>query len=117
MNFAILIDNLKNVSLDNELVDKVEKTYNVSLPEEVKKIISLSKEPLYSDGWRTLSSKEVLRATEFLGYDFVSKKKIPLIDAFDNNFVVYSAEESCWEYVNIVDEIEYAQAQAFADLI
>lgn len=117
MDFTILIENMNNVNLDTELVDKVEKTYTVILPEEVKKIISLSKEPLYSDGWRTLSAKEVLHATEFLGYDFVSMKKIPLIDAFDNNFVVYSANESCWEYVNIVDEIEYAQAQTLADLI
>lgn len=117
MDFNILIDNVNNACLDNELVDKVEKTYNVILPEEVKKIISLSKEPFYSDGWRTLSSNEVLHATEFLGYDFVSMKKIPLIDAFDNNFVVYSAKESCWEYVNIVDEIEFAQAQTLAGLL
>ena len=107
MELKELLKGLSQVQIDNLIVDKIENLYKTELPDDLKKIISLSKETTFYDDrdlLRGLSSDEILNASDNLELDFVALKLLPLFDIGDNNFIVYNFEKNCWSLFNIVDE-------------
>jgi len=96
---------LKNQSENKDVIKEIEAKYGMQLPMIVKKIISYSQESIFfENGWRTLSTKEVLEASEDLHVDFSTLKILPLFDTGDNDFIVYRFESDTWAKFNIIDE-------------
>lgn len=101
---------LKNESAHKDIVKEIEVKYGIKLPMNVQKIVSCSRESIFfENGWRTLSAKEVLEASEDLHVDFGTLKVLPLFDTGDNDFIVYCFTSDSWAKFNIIDECFFKQ--------
>ena len=102
--------------VDEDLVNKLEEKYNHTFPTLVKKIISLSNEPIFGEDWRNLQYVEILDPEKTLKYNFAERNQIPLLDVFDNNYLVFDYSDSLWKAVNLTDEVEYDEAEDLSSL-
>ena len=101
---------LKNESAHKDVIIEIEAKYGMKLPMLVQKIISYSQESIFfENGWRTLSTKDVLEASEDLHVDFSALKILPLFDTGDNDFIVYCIVSDSWAKFNIIDECFFKQ--------
>ena len=50
-------------------------------------------------------------------YDFVSKGLIPLIDAYENTYVVYMISEKKWAKYNIVDQVLFKKREKLESVL
>lgn len=97
---------LTNTTIDNSIVERVEKVYGKIESTEVKKILSYKFEDYFlesDDFLRALSLDEILDAKDSLHVDFPAKRIIPLFDVCDNDFVVYHLDKNVWSMMNITD--------------
>lgn len=113
------LSKVTTASESNETVIKIETMYgNISLPEVVKKIISLSEDSIFfEEDKRLLSKKEILEASKDLHVDFVKKGLIPLIDALDNDFISFSIISKKWCFYNIIEDCIFSEASDIAELL
>jgi hypothetical protein len=49
--------------------------------------------------------------------DFVSKRMIPLVDIYDNSYVVYLIEDKQYALYNAIDDMEFKRSNIFEDLL
>lgn len=108
---------VEQTKINEEIVNIVETKCNKELPEQVKKMISLSKEPQYGAEWRTLCLDEIINADKDLEYNFSERDQLPLIDAFDNNYIVFDYNDSLWKILNLTEEIDFDESEKLADLL
>lgn len=98
------LNNVKNAIVNFETVKKIENKYKCTLPEQVKKILSVSESQLFFDEERRLlSTNEIENATEQLHVDFIQKGIIPIIDAYENDFISYNFKSKKWCFFNLND--------------
>ena len=98
------LNSVKNVKINLETVKKIEDKYKCTLPEQVKKILSVSERQLFFDEERRLlSTNEIENATEQLHVDFIQKGIIPIIDAYENDFISYNVKSKKWCFLNLND--------------
>lgn len=100
-------------------VKYLEARYHCKLPEEVEKVFSVCNEDsiFYGEetGFRILSQDEVLMAKDewFDGKtDF-----IPLIDYYDNDFLVYITANKKWGLYNMSDNLVFKEFAKFHDFL
>jgi len=120
MNLKEKLKELDNVQVDDSLISEIETLYEIELPDEIKKIISLNKDGIFYDDielLRGLSSDEILNASEDLSIEFVELYLIPLFDIGNNNFIVYNFEKKLWFKFNLVEEFVSEEAQSLLELL
>lgn len=84
-------------------MNKFESIDNNELQEILKYVVD---EPIFfGDDMRLLSKEEILNYKKELNIEI--DNIIPLIDLYDNNFLIYNIKENAFEKLNIVDEITY----------
>lgn len=107
---------LINESADKDVIKEIEAKYGMKLPMIVQKIVSYSHESIFfENGGRTLSTNEVLEASEDLHVDFSALKILPLFDTGDNDFIVYCIESDSWAKFNIIDECFFKQKKSLEE--
>ena len=90
MNKEEYLKEISNCEIDPKRIEEIEKRYNVKLDKTVKCIISYAdKIDFFDEERRALSYDEILCPEEYLDFDFLSEGLIPLIDAYDNSYIVY----------------------------
>ncbi len=79
--------------------------------EELQEILKyVGDEPLFlNDEMRLLSKDEINNYKMELGIDI--DNIVPLIDLFDNNFLIYNKVKNTFEKLNIVDETIYEREE------
>lgn len=118
MNIQKFIENLDHQVIDMKFVEQIEKSYEVSLNEKLKKILSAKPEGEFFEGddiLRLLSHDEIINATHDLSVDFIGLKLIPMLDTGDNDYIVFDVENNCWCKFNIVDATRYKQRQELTE--
>ena len=96
----------------------IEKLYQTRLPELVKKLISHADQTGFFEAERrALSYSEILDPVEYLGCDFISLNLIPIIDAYDNTYIVFDPEKNTWAEYNISDQILFNECKSFEDML
>lgn len=104
MNKSEFMAVLNTISQNETIINEIEKKYECKLPNLIKKLISISKNPTFVEGEkRILSFEEILYASEDLHVDFFKYSLLPLIDCFDNDFLCYNMKENVYCYLNITD--------------
>ena len=112
------LNKMADTEINKETVKKIESKYGCSLPEDVQKIISISKEQLFFDEERRLlSSNEIENASEQLHVDFKKKFLVPVIDAYDNDFICFNYKTKKWCYFNIVDETLFSESESLEAIL
>lgn len=109
---------IEDTKINNTRVEEIEKIYDAKLNEMVKKIISLADEiDFFDEERRALSFNEIKNSEEYLGFDFVSKGYIPLVDAYDNTFVVFAFNENAWGKISASDGVLYRKKPTFVEVV
>lgn len=91
------------INLDR--VNQIEDIYKAQLPELLAKIVSVAGQVTFFDEERrALSFEGIIYASEDIGVDFVDKGMIPIIDAYDLNYIVYMVKEQKWAVFNVADD-------------
>lgn len=118
MNRIEFLNSLTSVLINNEQKKQLSAVYNFEIPEIILKILSKYPLPVLFDEkrTRTLSFNEVIHAEEDNGVSFASKNLIPVVDAGDNDYIVYNKASTNWCMYNIVDETIFNETDSFENL-
>jgi len=103
---------LDKVEIDKASVSEIEALYKTSLPNEVKKVISLNKDGVSYDDKSTfngLSTNAILNAYNDLYIDFAALQYVPLFDIGDSEYIVYNLKNKCYAIYDISDDDEYSE--------
>jgi hypothetical protein len=118
MNTAEYIEAVRNTVLDQTRVKNIEEIYSTKINELVSKIISLGDTvDFFDEERRALSYVEISKPNEIMEIDFVSKRMIPLVDIYDNSYVVYLIEDKQYALYNAIDDMEFKRSNIFEDLL
>lgn len=120
MKLVERLDEINTIQVNEPFIQQIENIYRNELPEEVKRIVSLSGETMfYNDKpiLRGLSNSEILNASEDLEVDFVSQSLLPVFDIGDNDFAAYDFSERCWCLFNIIDEIKFRKSNSLLTVL
>ncbi len=120
MNFKDTLSKITALPIDSLFISKVEDLYKTSIPEDVKRMLSISKDAVFYDDaplLRRLSNKEILNASSDMAVDFLEKHILPVFDVGDNDYIVYDLEKKCWYKFNIVDEIKFSKANSVSEYL
>ena len=112
-----LMEKASQAEIRKDLIELIETKYNKKFPENIERLISYIPESYFFDGWRLLTEKEILNASEYLNTDFISAGLLPIIDAYDNDFIVYDLNDNIWKIYNITDEVAFNQAENPSELL
>jgi len=105
---------LDKVEIDISLISEIENLYEVELPDELKKIISLNKEGvLYNDMeyLQGLSSDDILDESDDLAAECTELDLLPLFDIGENIYIVYNLQKNCWSKFNSSEEDLFDEAK------
>ena len=91
---------------------KLEDALGNPLPLEAWLLLSLKNKDLESDDGdtecRILDLDEILSASEDMEVDFLKEKLVPLVDCFDNDYLVYDFSKQIFCMFNISDEMSFS---------
>lgn len=94
-------------------MDKYSSINNKELQEILKYV---EEEPVFlSSEMRLLSKEEILNYKEELSVEM--DNIIPLIDLYDNNFLIYNINEDVFEKINIVDETVFGKTNTIENYL
>ena len=114
------LSDLVKIKIDTDFVNRLEKAYRVSLPIEVKRLVSLSKETVSYDDFpllRGLSHAEISDASSDMAVDFIGKGILPLFDTGENDYIVYDIIEKTWCKFNTVDDVKFSKSKTISALL
>ena len=118
MTKAEYIERVRNSKVSPKRIKIINKAYETEINDIVAQIVSLAdKVDFFDEERRALSFQEIANPKEQMKYDFVSKGLIPLIDAYDNTYVVYMISEKKWAKYNIVDQVLFKKREKLESVL
>ncbi len=118
MNRVEYLSNVEKCPINKERISCMMKIYNVEFTDFLAQIISYADSADFIDEERrVLSFEEIVDAGKSLGVDFVSLGMIPIIDAYDNDYIVYVFAEELWAKFNVIDQVTFKKKSTLQELI
>lgn len=107
-NIAEYLEEITIKSIDMNQVKHVEELIGKELPEIIKQILSTNIDPVpLEDDMVLLSYDQIIHSESYYGYDFLVNGMLPLIDLFENDYVVYLINENKYGKYNTIMEMLY----------
>lgn len=118
MNIYEYLELISNIEINNSFIKAIEKEYKCDLPIIIKQILSSAEEPIFIEfEMRIMSQYEIMYASKLMDYDFISNKLIPIIDCYDNDYVVFDYGKNEWVMFNNTDECIFKRGKKIVDVI
>ena len=123
MKFKPFLNKYTTAPIDEKKVAKVVKAYGWDIPEELQHFISACKREIFvendsfSADFKVLSLDEIIDAETDLGIDFRALKMIPVIDCYDNQFLVYQMDKRNWGLYSMDDDIIFDENESMEELL
>lgn len=118
MSKEVYLNEVESTTINEERVSQIENLYKTKLSELVKKIIShADRASFFEDERRALTYSEIINPLDSLGCDFISLNLIPIIDVYDNTYIVFDYMHNTWGEYNISDEILFNESNTFQELL
>ena len=111
------LNSLADIKTDKKKSNEMAALYADDLPEIILKIMTNVDETVFLDDSRVLSYNEVVNAEKDLHVSFKDKGIIPLVDCYDNDFIVYHFKDKIWSKFNIVDETVFKKKDSLEELL
>lgn len=96
--------------MKKDLIKRIEEKFKIKVDGQLNKILMFCEDmPVLFD-----NEKRLLSIDEILDYETelkIESKVIPLIDCYDNDFLVYNIEKKCFEMFNISTEESWQTLQ------
>lgn len=118
MNTSEYVELVKNTVIDQVRVKNVNEIYGTQVNTLIAKIISLADTVDFFDvERRALSYVEISKPREIMEIDFISKRQIPLIDVYDNTYIVFSIDDKQYSLYNATDDLSFKNSDTFEELL
>ena len=118
MNKSEFISSISKVKVNKDRVETISKVYNADLSDTVAKMVSFADQvDFFDEERRALSYAEIFNPKKNIGIDFPELKLIPLIDAYDCTYIVYSIKDKKWAKYNTVDNILFKKKASIEEVI
>lgn len=99
---------------DETILKRIEQKYSAPLPEDLIDLYHITSGGFLQmdqyDTWRLLDPEEILTAPDELQVDFVTQRKMPIVDCKDNDFICYDFDRKEYQLFNIVSEVDFDRA-------
>lgn len=103
---------------NEERIKEVSEIYETDVNGLIAKIISYAdNENFIDDERRAFSYNEILKASQKYDTDFKKLNIIPIIDAYDNDLIVYIIDEQKWAKYNLSDEVLFKKRESLEDVL
>lgn len=118
MNKIEYLKNVEKCPINKKRINSMMKKYNAEFSDILAHIISYADSTDFIDEERrALSFEEIADAGNQVGVDFVSLGMIPVIDAYDNDYIVYIFEEDVWAKFNVFDQVAFKKRATLQELL
>ncbi len=112
------LSKITNSAINDEFVQRLEGKFGCSLPDLLKRIISISgKQLFFGEEKRLMSFTEIENSTELLHVDFKKKNLIPIIDAYENDFICFNYKTSKWCFFNVNEGVGFSENSSLDELL
>ncbi len=110
--------NVMSCDVDDNKVEAISRIYNAEISDELKHFISYAdKVDFFDDERRALRYAEIENPADVMEIDFVGMGYVPIVDAYDNSYIVYILKDSIWARYNSIDDMVYVEGQNIEDLL
>ena len=118
MNKIEYVKSVNTTPINETRVNEINRIYKTKIEGQVAKLISYADMvDFFDEERRALGYKEIIDATKDMKIDFDEMGIIPLIDAYDNTFIVYLVYEKQWAKFNIMDKAIFKKKSTLEDVI
>lgn len=112
------LESVKTCEINSERVEAIEKLYKVSIKGLIASVISYAGTvDFFDEERRALSFEEMVNADKINGTSFVKNKMLPMIDAYDNDYIVYDFNEEKWGKVNLADMLLFKKRDSLDEVL
>lgn len=112
------IKGIKECDVVSDRVTAINSIYNSEISGILANVISFADSiDFFDEERRALSFKEICNPKKYLCFDFVSIGLVPVIDSYDNTYIVYIISEDKWAKFNIVDETLFKKKKSLEELV
>ena len=118
MNKQEFINSALVHEINEDRVKEISELYKVQLEEVIQKIISIADEvDFFDEERRMLSYDEIKSGSKLLGINVVEEGMIPLIDAYDCNYIVYLIRDGSWAKYTTVDKMMFKKRNTLEEIL
>ena len=112
------IDSVIQFPDNEEKIKKTSEVYETEIDGVIAKIISFSDNADFvGEERRVLSYNEIVNASKEYDKDFKTLGIIPVIDAYDNDLIVYVIAEKAWAKYSLSDDVIFKKRNILAEVI
>lgn len=112
------LERVKQYPENAERVKLISDIYGTEINGIIAKIVSFSDNADFIDEERrAFSFKEILNASKEYEKDFKALGIIPVIDAYDNELIVYIIAEKTWAKYSLSDEVIFKKRDSLEKLL
>lgn len=99
-------------------IKELEKIYENNIDGVLAHLVSFADSvDFFDEERRALTYKEIKNASKDLDVNLKELGLIPIVDAYDNTYVVYSTKDKCWAKFNSIDKTLFKQNKDIADVL
>lgn len=118
MSKAEFIKNIEKCDLNIQRIKEIEKKYKTNLTDFTAHAVSYADEQgFFDEERRALSYSEILNPIKFLKFDFIKAGLIPIVDTYDNTYVVYAIDEGKWAKFSLSDRVLFKKKDTFKEVV
>ncbi len=109
---------VKRCELSTKKINQIEKKYSQKVPNVLGEVLSFAGNvDFFDEERRAMDFDEIVTSSEELNIDFVKLGLVPVIDAYDNTYIVYSFFENVWAKYNIIDKTMFKKKENLEDVL
>lgn len=102
----------------SERIVAIENKYDVVINDSLARVISYAGTvDFFDEERRALTYEEIIDADEKYGFEFVANKLIPVVDAYDNDYIAFSFSENKWCKVNVSDGVLFKKRDTLDEVL
>lgn len=119
MNKQEYVEFISSYEVDEERIAKVKELYSIEQATDLfERIVSAAGEVTsFDEERRALTFDGIIYANEDLGVDFAERGIVPVIDAYNLDYIVYMINEAKWGIYNISDDDVYDESDDLLELL
>lgn len=110
--------NIRQCPEKEERIKEISDLYKTDIKGIIVKIVSFADNANFiGEERRALSYNEILNATKEYDIDFKSLGIIPVIDAYDNELIVYVIADNIWAKFSISDDVLFSRRYTLEEIL
>lgn len=112
------IDNVKKYPENSERIRAISDIYGTEITGQIAQIVSFADNADFiGEERRAFSFNEILSAAKEYDIDFKALGIIPIIDAYDNELIVYVIADNIWAKYSMSDDVLFKKRTSLEEIL